>query len=94
VDNVDLAIAWLKQDGILRGRFTVQWGVRPHHVAPFRSGCGNRTLREATAELSEQLAEARREIEIVDFERENAALRMALAHERKQHAAGIASLSS
>ena len=41
-------------------------------------------LREATAELSEQLAEARREIEIV------AALKMALAHERKQHAAAKA----
>jgi len=38
-------------------------------------------LREATAELSEQLAEARREIQIV------AALKMALAHERKQLAA-------
>ena len=38
-------------------------------------------LREAVAELSEQVAEARREIQIV------AALKMALAHERKQRAA-------
>ena len=38
-------------------------------------------LCQATAELSEQLAEARREIQIV------AALKMALAHERKQLAA-------
>ena len=37
-------------------------------------------MREVAAELSEQLAEARREIETV------AALKMALAHERKQHA--------
>ena len=37
-------------------------------------------LRKAAAEQSERLAEARREIEIV------AALKMGLAHERKQHA--------
>jgi hypothetical protein len=45
-------------------------------------------LREAAAEQSEQLAEARREIEIV------AALKMALAHERKQHAAAKAAPAS
>ena len=50
-------------------------------------------LREAAAELSEQLAEARREIEIV-LARENAALKMALAHERKQHAAAKAAPAS
>ena len=49
-------------------------------------------LRKVAAEQSEQLAEAQREIEIVALARENAALKMALAHERKQHAAGIASL--
>ena len=43
-------------------------------------------LRKATAEQAEQLAEARREIEIAVLERENATLKMALAHERKQHA--------
>ena len=45
-------------------------------------------LREAAAELSEQLAGARREIEIV------AALKMALAHERKQRAAAKAAASA
>jgi|SRR5882724_641520 len=49
-------------------------------------------LRKVAAEQSEQLAEAQREIEIVALARENAALKVALAHERKQHAAGIASL--
>ena len=43
-------------------------------------------LRKAAAEQAEQLAEARREIEIAVLERENATLKMALAHERKQHA--------
>jgi len=43
-------------------------------------------LRKATAEQAEQLAEARREIEIAVLERENATLKMALARERKQHA--------
>ena len=51
-------------------------------------------LREAAAELSGQLAGARREIEIVDLARENAALKMALAHERKQHAAAKAAPAS
>jgi len=45
-------------------------------------------LREAAAELSEQLAGARREIQIV------AALKMALAHERKQRAAAKAAASA
>ena len=45
-------------------------------------------LREAAAELSGQLAEARREIEIV------AALKMALADERKQRAAAKAAASA
>jgi hypothetical protein len=58
-----------------------------HRVALFRIGYGKRTLRQAVAELSGQLAGARREIEIVDLARENAALKMALAHERKQQAA-------
>ena len=40
-------------------------------------------LRKAAAEQAEQLAEARREIEIAVLERENATLKMALAHERK-----------
>ena len=43
-------------------------------------------LRKAAAEQAEQLAEARREIEIAVLERENATLKMALAHERTQHA--------
>ena len=43
-------------------------------------------LRKVAAEQSEQLAEARREIEIVALERENATLKKALAHEREQHA--------
>ena len=43
-------------------------------------------LRKAAAEQAEQLAEARREIEIAVLERENATLKMALARERKQHA--------
>jgi hypothetical protein len=45
-------------------------------------------LREAAAELSEQLAGARREIQIV------AALKMALADERKQRAAAKAAASA
>ena len=45
-------------------------------------------LREAAAELSEQLAGVRREIQIV------AALKMALAHERKQRAAAKAAASA
>ena len=48
-------------------------------------------LREAAAELSQRLAEARR---IVDLARENAALKMALAHERKLHAAAKAAPAS
>ena len=43
-------------------------------------------LRKAAAEQAEQLAEARREIEIAVLERENATLKMALAHERKRPA--------
>jgi len=43
-------------------------------------------LRKATAEQAEQLAEARREIEIAVLERENATLKMALAHERNRPA--------
>ena len=43
-------------------------------------------LRKVAAEQSEQMAEARREIEIVALERENATLKKALAHEREQHA--------
>ena len=45
-------------------------------------------LRGVAAELSEQLAGARREIQIV------AALKMALAHERKQRAAAKAAASA
>ena len=45
-------------------------------------------LREAAAELSEQLAGARREIQIV------AALKMAVAHERKHRAAAKAAASA
>ena len=41
-------------------------------------------LRKAAAEQAEQLAEARREIEIAVLERENATLKKALAHGRKQ----------
>ena len=43
-------------------------------------------LRKVAAEQSEQMAEARREIEIAALERENATLKKALAHEREQHA--------
>ena len=43
-------------------------------------------LRKTAAEQAEKLAEARKEIEIAVLERENATLKMALAHERKQHA--------
>jgi len=43
-------------------------------------------LRKAAAEQAEQLAEARREIEIAVLERENATLKMALAHERNRPA--------
>ena len=41
-------------------------------------------LRKAAAEQAEQLAEARREIEIAVLERETATLKTALAHGRKQ----------
>jgi hypothetical protein len=44
-------------------------------------------LRTVVAEQSEQIAEARREMKIAALERENATLKMALAHERKEHAA-------
>jgi hypothetical protein len=44
-------------------------------------------LRTGLAEQSEQIAEARREMEIAALERENATLKMALAHARKEHAA-------
>jgi len=43
-------------------------------------------LRKAAAGQSEQLVEARREIEIAALELENATLKKALAHERKEHA--------
>ena len=43
-------------------------------------------LRKVAAEQSEQMAEARREMEIAALERENATLKKALAHEREQHA--------
>jgi hypothetical protein len=43
-------------------------------------------LRQVAAVQAQQLTEARSEIEIAALERENAILRMALAHERKQHA--------
>ncbi|MGY8685273.1 hypothetical protein Q2941_47215 [Bradyrhizobium sp. UFLA05-153] len=44
-------------------------------------------LRNVVAEQSKQLAEARREIEIAALQQENATLKIALADERKQHAA-------
>ena len=43
-------------------------------------------LRQLVDEQARQLTEAQSKIEIAALERENATLRMALAHERKQHA--------
>ena len=43
-------------------------------------------LHQVAAEQAQQLTEARSEIEIAALKRENAILRMALAHERKRHA--------
>ena len=51
-------------------------------------------LRKVAAEQSEQMAEARREMEIVALERENATLKKALAHEREQHAEAKARAAS
>jgi hypothetical protein len=51
-------------------------------------------LREAAPELSKQLAGTRREIETLALALENAALKIALAHERKQHAAAKAAPAS
>ena len=42
-------------------------------------------LRQVVAEQDQHLIKARNEIEIAALERENARLKMALAHERKQH---------
>jgi len=62
--------------------------VRSGRQAPWRANQNAEIerLRKATAEQAEQLAEARREIEIAVLERENATLKMALAHERNRPA--------
>ncbi|MFZ0025654.1 MAG: hypothetical protein WAK72_05590, partial [Pseudolabrys sp.] len=61
-------------------------GLNAERHARWRANAEIERLRKAAAEQAEQLAEARREIEIAVLERENATLKMALARERKQHA--------
>src|SRR5262245_19249569 len=56
-------------------------GLNAERYARWRANAEIQRLRKAAAEQAEQLAEARREIEIAVLERENAT---ALAHERKQ----------
>ena len=56
-------------------------GLNAERHARWRANAEIERLRKAAAEQAEQLAEARREIEIAVLERENAT---ALAHERKQ----------
>ena len=59
-------------------------GLNAERHARWRANAGIERLRQAAAEQAEQLAEARREIEIAVLERESARLKTALAHERKQ----------
>ena len=56
-------------------------GLNAERHARWRANAEIERLRKAAAEQAEQLAEARREIEIAVLERETAT---ALAHERKQ----------
>jgi hypothetical protein len=59
-------------------------GLNAERHARWRANAEIERLRKAAAEQAEQLAEARREIEIAVLERETATLKTALAHERKQ----------
>ena len=59
-------------------------GLNAEWHARWRANAEIERLRKAAAEQAEQLAEARREIEIAVLERESARLKTALVHERKQ----------